>query len=213
MTSISDTRPEVLTPPPFQTIAALRDAIVGAGNLPAEFVTRMLHPVPELPTVKDRKAYLIEKAKDRVVLDIGCTGDISLAIRQVAKTYYGVDRVPVTGCDVVDLDHRPDLMPKHEGVELIICSEMIEHLANPGYFLMALRENYPVGGAELLLTVPHAGGYQTHQDCEVVNGDHVAWYSYTTLKTLLGRYGYEIQEARWYNGEPHKAEGLIVKAK
>lgn len=195
----------------FNSIGALRDSILHAGNLPQDFAVKMLHHVPELPTVKDRKAYLIEKTKDKSVFDIGCTGDISEAIRASAKSYFGVDRVLVDGCEVVDLDHRPDMLPKHEGIELIIASEVLEHLANPGYFLMALREAYP--NTEAIITVPHAGGYQTHNGEEVVNSEHVCWYSYTTLKTLLARYHYEIIEARWYNGEPHKAEGLIVRVK
>lgn len=195
---------------PFRSIAALRDSIVSAGNLPPGYAERMLHPVPELPTVKDRGAYLVEKAKGKIVLDLGCTGDISAKIRAVAKTYYGVDRVPVDGCEVADLDHRPDTIPKHDDVEIVIASEILEHLGNPGYFLLAVSEHYP--GRPVYITVPNAGSYSTHQDCEVVNREHVAWYSYTTLKTLLSRYGFDIQEARWHNGEPHKAEGLIVMA-
>lgn len=195
---------------PFKSVSDLRDSIVSTGSLDAEYARRMIHPVPDLPTVKDRKAWLVAKATGRIVLDIGCTGPISAEIRKASKVYYGVDRVPVEGCALVDLDHRPDLMPKHEDVELVIASEVLEHLANPGYFLMALREHYP--GREILITVPNAGAYCTHDGAEVVNAEHVAWYSYTTLKTLLGRYGYAIAEARWYNGQPHKAEGLIVRA-
>jgi hypothetical protein len=46
---------------------------------------------------------------------------------------------------------------------------------------------------------------------EVVNDDHVCWYSYQTLQTLLKRYEIEIVNMRWYHGEPHKAEGLIAE--
>jgi 2-polyprenyl-3-methyl-5-hydroxy-6-metoxy-1,4-benzoquinol methylase len=171
----------------------------------------MHHRVPDLPTVKDRSAYLVEKAKDKIVLDIGCTGKISEAIRKAAKEYHGFDRVAGEGIDSLELDHRPDLMPVYESVELIICSEFLEHLANPGYFLLALKERYP--GKIAYFTVPNAGAYTVHDGCEIVNVEHVAWYSYQTLKTLLTRYNYEILASRWYHGPPFKAEGIIMEVR
>jgi hypothetical protein len=168
----------------------------------------MYQPIPDLPTVKDRKRYLIEKSRDKIVLDIGCTGDISKAIKLVAKKYYGIDKVATDDVVAVELDHRPDLMPKYEDVEVIICSEVLEHLSNPGYFLLALKENYP--GKTIYLTVPNAGAYLVRDDCEVVNSEHVCWYSYATLKSLLTRYEFNIIESRWYNGPEYKAEGIIM---
>lgn len=194
----------------YNTIADLRSAITSHG-MPEDYVKKMLHTVPELPIVKDRAAYLVEKAKDRIVLDIGCTGKISKAIKAVAKKYYGIDQVATESVIEVDVDHRPDQIPVYEDVEIIIASEILEHLANPGYFLMALNQLY--NGKLIYITVPNAGSYTVRDGCEMVNKDHVAWYSYTTLKTLLTRYGFTIEEARWYNGVPHKAEGLIFVVK
>lgn len=195
----------------MKTIAELRESIISPGHKNPEWAKRMLHPIPNLPTVKDRAAYLIEKSKDRVVLDIGCTGPISGGIRKVAKGYYGIDKADGDGVVGVELDHRPDLMPVYEDVDLIICAEVLEHLSNPGYFLLALKDKYP--GKDCYFTVPNAGAYAVKDDCEVVNAEHVCWYSYRTLQALLTRYEYVIQEARWYNGEPYKAEGLIMKVK
>ena len=192
-------------------MGALRDRIIAGGHLGAEYAEKMFHKVPDLPTVKDRAAYLVAKAKDRVVLDIGCTGAISKAIRAAVKTYYGIDSVEGAGWVQVDVDHAPHEMPVYADVELIFASEILEHLANPGYFLAMLRDKYPT--VPVYITVPNAGAYQVRNNCEVVNRDHVAWYSYTTLHTLLTRYGYQIEQARWYNGQPHTAEGLIVLVK
>ena len=195
--------------PKFASVAELRDSIVSSGNLDAAWAAKMLHKVPEMQSVKDRAAFLVELAKDKVVLDIGCTGAISKQIKLAAKTYYGVDKVAGDGVEVVDIDHRPDKMPLHEDVEQIICSEVLEHLANPGYFLLALKKLY--AGKEVCITVPNAGAYGVRGDCEIVHGDHVCWYSYTTLCALLTRYGLKASECQWYNGPPHKAEGLIMK--
>ena len=197
------------TQPKFSSVAELRDSIVSSGNMDAAWAAKMLHQVPEMKSVKDRAAFLVELAKDRVVLDIGCTGAISKQIKLAAKTYYGVDKVSGDGIEVVDIDHRPDKIPVHVDVEQIICSEVLEHLANPGYFLLALKKLY--AGKNLCITVPNAGSFAVRGDCEVVNGDHVSWYSYTTLSTLLSRYGLKASESLWFNGPPHKAEGLIMK--
>lgn len=190
----------------FDSIAAVRESFIRK-EVNTEWAKRMLHQIPDLPTVPDRSKYLAEKAKDKIVLDIGCTGPISQVVKSSSKKYYGIDKVR-GDWETVELDHRPDLMPKHDDVEVIICSEVLEHLSNPGYFLLALKDKYP--NRLIYFTVPNAGAYVVKDDCEVVNSEHVCWYSYQTLKTLLTRYNYEIKESRWYHGQPYKAEGLIM---
>lgn len=168
---------------------------------------KMLHPVPaDLPTVADRAAYLVAKATNRHVLDLGCTGPISARIAAVATSYHGVDRQPPYV--VVDLDTAPETLPAWPGVNLIVMSELLEHLMNPGRFLQALAGVYPA--CPYVVTVPNAGSYQQTDGCEVVNRDHVAWYSYTTIHALLARVSYAVEDVRWYHGQAHTAEGLIV---
>ena len=192
-------------------VTELRELI--SSRMTPAYRTKMLHTVPEWPTVKNRGQYLVELATGRQVLDIGCSGPISDAIAATAKQYRGVDRALCQGraMDVVDLDCSPESLQVYPEVNLIICSEVLEHLANPGRFLQALQEKYT--GVETCITVPNAGAYSVRDGYEIVNGDHVAWYSYTTLRVLLERYNYEILSAFWYNGQPHKAEGLIMLTK
>ena len=189
----------------FASVSELRQSIIEPN---AGWAEKMLHAVPKMDVVKDRAAYLVESAKGKVVLDIGCTGAISKQIRLAAKTYYGVDKEAADGVVAVDIDHRPDQIPVYEGVETVIMSEVLEHLANPGYFLAVLKKLYPAN--VFVLTVPNAGAFSMKGECEVVHHDHVSWYSYTTLKALVTRYGYSIKYAAWYNGVPYKAEGLIM---
>jgi len=195
----------------YATLDDLRTALrTPIGGSP-EWAARMLHAVPDLPTVKDRIAYLVAKATGRRVLDIGCTGPLAEALKAAAHTYYGVDRAPGPWA-VVDVDVAPEQIPVYPDVDLIVVAELLEHLANPGWFLCALKDKYP--DRAVYLTVPQAGAYQVKDGThEIVNADHVAWYSYTTLHTLLARCGYTVELARWYNGQPHSAEGLIVVAR
>jgi len=192
----------------FDSIAALRDHLAAPGRS-LEYVAKMLHEVPDLPVVADRARYLVEKVKGKAVLDIGCAGPLSPHLRAVATRYHGIDKQEGGDWLHLDVDAAPQDLPTLV-VDLVIAGELLEHLANPGTFLAQLRAKYPA--TPVYFTVPHAGAYRVQNDCEIVNRDHVAWYSYTTLKTLLTRHGYVIHEARWYNGEPHKAEGLIVLA-
>lgn len=195
----------------FANVTALRDSIVSGGNQDSAWAQKMLHKIPDLPVVKDRAKYLVEKAKDKIVLDIGCTGIISAAINAASKVYYGFDKEAGNNIEAVDLDGKPDSMPVHEDVEIVICSEMLEHLSNPGNFLRALKDTYPE--RTVYFTVPNAGAYLVKDGAEVVNSEHVCWYSYQTLLALLTRYHYKISAARWYNGKPYTAEGIIMVAR
>lgn len=189
------------------SVAELRSLL--KQRFPVEYTRKMLHTIPDLPVEKERGTYLEALVKGRRILDIGCTGALSAKLKAAAAVYHGCDRDegPWT---VVDLDTEPERLPALD-VDLVIASEVLEHLANPGRFLAALARAYPT--TPCIFTVPNAGAYGIYDKCEMVNRDHVAWYSYTTLSTLLRRYTFTITEARWYNGQPYKAEGLIVHAR
>lgn len=189
------------------TVSELRDLI--QARFSPEYTRRMLHLVPDLEVLKERQPYLADKAKGRIVLDIGCTGPLARSIKADAAKYYGIDKEKGEWT-VLDLDEEPQKLPKFDDVNLVMASEVLEHLCNPGNFLRYLSSTYPK--IETYFTVPNVGAYQIVDGCEMVNQDHVAWYSYTTICTLLDKYGYKIEEAFWYNGKPHKAEGLLLRA-
>lgn len=174
---------------------------------------KMVHKVPDAPSV-DRVEYCCARLKDKVVLSIGCTGRMQDAVDSVAAKVYGVDIQPCSRENfwLLNLDRHPDRLPDLPDVQMVFAGETIEHLSNPGNVLLHLRKyNCP-----LLITVPNAfnAGARGRIDkgTEIVNPDHVAWYSYWTLMTLLVRYGYKIKEFAWYNGPPLISEGLIILA-
>lgn len=173
-----------------------------------DYIDKMMHLVPPAPVVQDRAAFIIERCKSKRVLNLGCaSGKLHEKIRVVASNLVGIDHKDP--CDVkMDLDALPypntEIYPT---TDLIVAGEVIEHLANPGNCLRWLRGyNSP-----LLITVPNA--FSTNQwlkhGYEQVNLDHVCWYSYHTLKTLIERYGFKLNEFMWYRGQPLTAEGII----
>ena len=195
------------------TLDALLDEVSGKTRREA-YVHKMTHPVPDMP-VYDRRAYILDKCKGKVVLNIGsASGALHEQIVAVAAKAYGLDREH-TGLPrhiPFDLETcHTELIPFLPSVELVVMGEVLEHLANPGHVLKRLRDAY---ACPVLVTTPNAfsaiGFAALAKGIESVNRDHVAYYSYWTLRRLMERHGYTEQEAGWYNGKPKTAEGLVM---
>jgi len=174
-----------------------------------EYQAKMMHEVPRAEVV-EREVYILQRAKGKRVLDIGATGPMHEAIKELAEVCYGVDIVEKEEENYfrVDLD-RVDHLPRLENIDMIIAGEVIEHLSNAGHFLDLLAEY----DCPIILTTPNAfssaGMYQMRRGVENVNKEHTAYYSWKTLSTLLERHGFQMDDFRWYNGQPYTAEGLI----
>lgn len=185
----------------------------------AEYWRKMMHPLPKMP-VMDRLKFILPYCKGKTILNLGsASGELHGLIKAVASHCVGVDK---EDADIsMNLDEQPNSQeiyrqwrqhsPKH--MDLIVAGEILEHLANPGNLLNALRDFH----CELLVTVPNAftaaAPKHLKRGYENVNIDHVAWYSPRTLRTLLERYKFHITHMCWYNGQPGTAEGLIALAR
>jgi len=195
----------------YASIDDLRSQLGQAKPVSEAYAKKMLHAVP-IAEVVDRSEFILERCKGRTVLDVGASGPMHDRIVAVAAKTYGWDREDGEGVTGIDLDNQDLHLPFYQGIELIVCGEVIEHLSNPGQFLRRLRTRYQ--GVPVIITVPNAfaeaGRAQLARGTEVVNRDHCAWYSWKTLSVLLERAGYSIAEFCWYNGRPLFAEGLIV---
>lgn len=195
----------------YATIDDLRSQL-GApeSKVSPEYAAKMLHAVPDAEVV-DRAKFILERCKGQVVLDVGASGPMHEAIVKVAAKVYGIDRQDGDGVVGIDLDDYHAALPVFADVTRIVCGEVLEHLSNPGWFLKRLRAAYR---CETIITVPNAfaeaGRGQLKRGTEVVNRDHVSWYSYKTLSVLLERHSYVVNGFWWYNGQPYTAEGLIV---
>lgn len=204
----------------FNTLDSLQDELHEMGNHSPEYWAKQVHTV-EPSKVVDREDFLTKLCTGKTVLHVGCTGALDAALRKVATKCYGIDQQELNRPDFkrLDLDGpcAHDLVHSaFEGVELIVCGEVLEHLSNPGHFLDGLKEAY--SGAPLVITVPNAfneagADWLVKRGRENVHKDHVCYYSVTTLTTLLKRAGYERTRHYWYKGKPYVSEGLIVLAR
>lgn len=176
--------------------------------LRSDFEDRMLHPIPKAGSVVRHK-WIVERCKGQCVLDVGGSGPLHDLIVSVSQKCVSVDKAGADLC--VDLDKSP--VPMVDGITLVVCGEVVEHLSNPGFFLDGLRR-YPV---PVIFTVPNAftdiGTKWVKRGIENVNDDHVAYYSHHTFHRLLSRHGFCVETFCWYNGAPGTAEGLIFQAR
>lgn len=181
------------------TLAELYSDVSGG-----DYDRKMWHEVPHAQSV-NRAQFILDRCRGKHVLSFGHTGPLADAMDSVAKVR-GVDK---DDCDLDDF-HRKfqvETIVGSEEWDVIVCGEVIEHLTNPGILLDSLR--FRLAQQPILVTVPNAGAKIYSGGRENVNIDHVCWYSYRTMKTLLERHSLHIKEFYWYNGPPFIAEGLI----
>jgi len=112
-----------------------------------DYDERMMHRIPAAESVT-RHEFIRNACKGKIVIDIGGSGQLQQIIKSVAAGYASVDKENADYC--VDLDKQP--VPIVDGMELVVCGEVVEHLSNPGNFLDGLRA-YTV---PIIFTVPNS---------------------------------------------------------
>lgn len=196
----------------YDSLAMLEASIQEMGYHTPEYFDKMMHKVPCVPSV-ERTQWLITQLIGKTLLHIGCIGPLHEQLLKVCTKAYGIDRESARYSNYVCLDIETMRMPlpKYDGVQVVLLGEVLEHLLAPGLLLKQVKMVYPE--IPVIITVPNAGSEALQANLrrgyESVNRDHVAWYSWKTLKTLVERCGYEIQQFYWYGGKPLFAEGLI----
>jgi hypothetical protein len=197
----------------YATIDDLRVSLGGKTAETPQYRSKMLHQIPA-GTEVDRNEFILNHCRGKRVVEFGASGPLHDAIVVVARAWLGVDRESngqIIGFDLDDVEFAD--LPMLDDAEVIVCGEVLEHLANPGHFLARLRREAKV---PVIISVPNAfttvGAKHLRHGYENVNIDHVAWYSPRTLTTLLARYRFTIREFHWYNGNGPQAEGMVVVA-
>lgn len=106
-----------------------------------------------------------------------------------------------------------ELLEIDETFDVILAGEIIEHLNNPGLFLQGVQRFMGQDSVLLLTTINaycgmrflYYGARGKRGIAEPVHPDHVAYYSYSTLKLLLERHNIEVVEFAFYDlGKEHR---------
>jgi len=170
---------------------------------------KYIHDIPVVGSFQ-REKFLLALCKNKVVLHIGSNGVFNAELEKVAKKVYAVDNEECdNGAENFEMCNVEESIPDYSDIELVLASDIVEHLSNPGLFL----DNLKTGRCPIVITVPNAFNKNSldwlAKNKENVHEGHVAWYSYTTLKTLVERHGFKIKAFYWYNGQARIAEGII----
>ncbi|MBK8150695.1 MAG: methyltransferase domain-containing protein [Acidobacteria bacterium] len=179
----------------------------------------------------DRVAFIKQESKGKKVLHLGCTNwpytADSIAqnmllhsdLEKIAAELHGFD-FDQEGIDLLIEDgsrnlYRADLerldeVPLDATFDVIIAGEMIEHLNNPGRFFDGIKRFM---NPETRLVITTINAYSAMRfamyglrgrggENEPVHPDHVAYYSYRTLKLVVERNDLELKQFCFYDVGP-----------
>lgn len=182
--------------------------------------------LPRVPVVRGRHEFVVERCRGRRVLHVGCVDSglleeryragelMHLRLSAVAAEVWGVDN-DAEGIAFLQARGVPNLFhadagafSQHEALrgqvfDVIVATELIEHLANPGSFLEDVRALLQPGHTQLIVTVPNAFRIDTLlwmlRGIEFVHPDHNYWFSYSTLTHLLQKHQLQVNEVLVYS--------------
>ena len=158
------------------------------------------------------------------VLDLGCgAGRFVAALRDAGAEAVGVElaeaalgraRRNAPGADLRLVEPDGSLPLDHASVDLVWCSEVLEHVADTAYLLLEVRRVLRPGG-RVLVTVPYHGRikgalialarFDAHFD---PLGQHLRFYTRSSLTATLQRSGFEAVRVRGWGGPPLLRAGL-----
>lgn len=181
-----------------------------------------------------RVEFLKKIASGKRVLHLGCTNfpytldsinsgtllhadlaEISAELTGFDFDQEGIDLLDTQGFSELyraDLEKLEEVQLERE-FDVIIAGEMIEHLNNQGLFLKGIQRFM---GSETKLVITTVNAYCAFRfaiyalrgrggENEPVHPDHIAYYSYRTLRKLIENNGLEVEEFFFYDlGVEHR---------
>jgi predicted TPR repeat methyltransferase len=192
-----------------------------------------MRPLPAPIPLVQRVDHLLDRARGRRVLHLGCTNApytatglvdgslLHLRLHDVAAELHGTD-IDRAGLDALAAQginhlHHGDLRTLRTPLstltfDLIVAGEIIEHLSNPGSFLDDVKQVMSANTSLIITTVNAYCGFRMAQyalrgrggRAEPVHPEHVAYYSYATLTRLAADAGLHVVDTRFYDlGREH----------
>jgi 2-polyprenyl-3-methyl-5-hydroxy-6-metoxy-1,4-benzoquinol methylase len=185
------------------------------------------HKLPDdTPMLAGRHPFIVSRCTGKDILHIGCvdTGllneryDKNQLLHQkllnVSKSVIGID-IDEAGIEFLKEKGVKDLfvmdLEKEEGYQqindkifdVIVLSEVLEHLSNPGAALELLKSLTLSQNGFFIISVPNAFSLRVLLDLfwdnsETVHADHNVYYSAVTLKSFLEKHDYAVTEEYVY---------------
>ena len=188
-------------------------------------------PAERFPLVASKFGRILDLCDGKDVLDCGCIGDVADSpeeakqasheqIARRAKYCLGIDiwkdeveKRKAMGYNMVV--GNVETMSLGRQFDVVVASDLIEHLANPGLFLDRAREHLRAGGL-LCIVTPNAHSLNTSAKAllgvrTAVNPEHTCWYDPTTLRQLLARHGFRPREEYWQDYRKRALVDVFVR--
>jgi SAM-dependent methyltransferase len=184
---------------------------------------------PEPWAWERRRALLLGEARPgERVLDLGCgAGRFVAALREAGADPVGVEvagaalersRAVAPGADLRLLADDGSIPLEHGSVDLVWCSEVLEHVADGSHLLQEARRVLRPRG-RILVTVPFHGRVQAaliallrfdaHFDPQ---GQHLRFFTRASLAASLLAAGFEAPSVRAVGRVPLLRESLVARA-
>lgn len=172
---------------------------------------------PEPWAWERRRALLLGEAREgERVLDLGCgAGRFVAALRQAGADPVGVEiagaaleraRAVAPGADLRLLEDDGSIPLEHGSVDLVWCSEVLEHVPDTAGLLSEARRVLKTGGRILVTTPSHELArrvaialFQWEPYFDPL-GQHVRFYSHRSLVRVLETFAFEAVEVRAQRG-------------
>ncbi len=188
-------------------------------------------PLPDAPLLRGRQDFVLDACRGKRVLHLGCV-DAGLTLERFQRGELMHQRLDQVASEVwgVDVDAEGIAFLREQGFErllmldislhesaadeamrllqtqdfdVILATEVLEHLPNPANFLAAVQRLMTPGQTKFIVTVPNAFRVDTllwmWRGVEYVHPDHNYWFSYATITTLMGKAGFDIQRVYPYS--------------
>src|SRR4051794_27974256 len=195
-----------------------------------EDVWEQLPQDPEPWAWERRRALLVDAARPgERVLDLGCgAGRFVAALRDAGADPVGVEladaaldraRRNVPGADFRRLTDDGEIPLEDGSVDLVWCSEVLEHVLDTARLLSEARRVLRTGGRLLVTTPSHdlprrvliaLARHDAHYD---PLGEHVRFYSRRSLAHILNEFAFEDIHLTSIGGPPGLRETLVARAR
>ena len=197
-------------------------------------------PLPDVQGLDGRQEFILQKSKGKNVLHLGCvdTGLMKARFQKGELMHQRLDAIATDlwGLDINDegisflkengfdqllvgdvckLDEVNSL--KNKDFDVILATEVVEHLQNPGMFLQSVQSVMKPDATELIITVPNAfrvtSLWWMLRKVEHVHPDHNYWFSYHTITTLIQKNGLDIRNLYMYSFPSNRPTWKHIKKK
>ena len=177
---------------------------------------------------------MMEKDKSKTVLDLGCgNGAVAGMLLKEGYNVYGVD-ASVTGISIAKAvypdrffvhDVSDEFLPAEIEIkpfDLVISTEVIEHLYAPRAYLRLVRAILANRRGEIIISTPYHGYWKNlalalanrwdRHFTALWDGGHVKFWSRRTLTQLLGESGFKVTEFQGAGRVPLLWKSMLLRA-